>query len=308
MLRQVLLRSIQLVPVLVGIITILFFVLRLSGDPILSLLGPEGATSQQAVADLRRAYGLDEPLHVQYFLFMSRAITLDFGDSFVQRRPAVAVVLDRVPASIVLAATAMTVAVLAGLVLGTGAALSRARPVQFVATVVAVAGQSLPVFFVALVGLFVFSAQLKLLPAFGASGPESLILPTFALALLPTARIARLARASLVEVLSQEYVVTARSKGLAGSLVVWRHCLRNALIPIVTIVGYDLVQLFGSQAVAETVFAWPGVGSQLVISASQRDYPVVLVTASLVAVVAVVVTLVVDLTYRMLDPRVREAA
>jgi peptide/nickel transport system permease protein len=171
-----------------------------------------------------------------------------------------------------------------------------------------VIGQSVPVFFLAIVLVLVFSATFQVLPAFGFESAGSLVLPAVSVAMLPLARIARLSRASMRQILHREFIVTAQSKGLSWAVIIWRHGLKNAMLPILTLVGYDLVQIFGSQTVAEVVFTWPGLGSQLIRSAGERDYPVVMAIACVVTVVAVTVTLLVDLAYEVFDPRIREAA
>lgn len=301
-------RAIQLVLVVVGVLTLLFVLLRVSGDPVLSLLGPEGASDRGAVERLRHAYGLDEPLYVQFGVFAIHALRLDFGESFVQRRSAMDVVLQRAPASALLALTAMTLATVIGLGLGVTAALARSRLLGTFVTVAAVVGQSVPAFFLALLLILLFSVTFRLLPTFGFDQPSALILPAVSVALLPLARIARLSRASMKRVLNQEFMVTAKAKGLPPRTVLWRHGLKNVMLPILTVIGYDLVQVFGSQAVAEAVFAWPGLGSQLITSAGQRDYPVVLAITFVVTVTAVLVTLLVDFAYEWFDPRVRQAA
>jgi ABC-type dipeptide/oligopeptide/nickel transport system permease component len=218
------------------------------------------------------------------------------------------IVLERVPATLRLALAALSLAIVFGLGLGILAALSPSKSVRFLLSALAVVGQSIPVFFLGLVALLIFAAQLKLLPAFGGAGDaKAMILPAIVLSLLPMARIARLSRAGMTEALHQDYVLTALSKGLSRRRVVLRDCLPNVLIPIVTLAGYDLVQLFGTQVVAEVVFTWPGLGSQLVTSASQRDYNVVQAIAFVTATAAVLISLIVDMTYRMLDPRIKEA-
>lgn len=302
-------RFFQLILVLLGITTLLFGLQRVSGDPVLAMLGPDGVTNAEQVAQMRSRYGLDEPLLTQFGIYMGKAVRGDFGDSFIQRRPAMRIVMERVPATVKLAVAALALAILLGLGLGIMAAVSRSRAVSFLLGALAVVGQSVPIFFLGIVALLVFAAQLKILPAFGGAGDvKAMILPAVVLSLLPMARIARLSRAGMSEALRQDYVLTGLSKGLSRTRIVLRDCLPNVLIPIVTLAGYDLVQLFGTQVVAEVVFTWPGLGSQLVVSASQRDYNVVQAIAFVTATAAVLITLTVDMTYRLLDPRIKEAS
>lgn len=302
-------RFLQLIIVLIGITTLLFGLQRVSGDPVLAMLGADGVTDARQVARMRALYGLDKPLLTQYGIYMGKVIEGDFGDSYIQRRPAMRIVMELVPATLKLAVTALVLAVLLGLGLGIMAALSNSRAVGFLLGVLAVVGQSVPIFFLGLVALLIFAAQLKILPAFGGAGDfKAMILPAVVLSLLPMARIARLSRASMSEALRQDYVLTGLSKGLSRTRVVLRDCLPNVLIPIVTLAGYDLVQLFGTQVVAEVVFTWPGLGSQLVTSASQRDYNVVQAIAFVTATAAVLISLTVDMTYRLLDPRIEESS
>lgn len=298
-------RGLQFVAVILGVITALFFLLRVSGDPVLVLLGPDGVTNPHVVADLRHRMRLDDPLFVQYAAYMVNMLSLDFGESIFQHRSALAIALERIPASLILATLSITVALVLGILLGVAAAMSKSRLLQVVLATIAVIGQSVPVFFVGLVLLLVFSATLKWVPAFGFVEPRSLILPVATLALLPMARFARIGRAAMLEVMQEDYILTARAKGLPTRVVVLRHCLRNMLIPIATLAGYDLIQLFGTATVAEVVFAWPGIGNMLVTSASQRDYPLVQAITFIVAASAVVVSLTVDVLYRVLDPRLR---
>ena len=276
-------RAIQLGAVLIGIVTLLFFLLRVSGDPVLALLGPDGVTSQEAVEDIRSRYGFDKPLIVQYGIYMQNMLTFDLGDSIFQSRPALTIVVEKAPLSLILASLSMLTAIIVGLTLGISAAVAPSRILRTLLSTVSVIGQSVPVFFLGLVGILVFAATLKWLPAFGFNGPSSLIMPVFALSLLPMARVARLSRASMTEVLQQDYILTARSKGVRPWGV-------------------------GTMTIGEVVFGWPGIGSQLVRSASQRDFAVVQAIALAVATAAVVITLLVEIVYRILDPRLRGAA
>ena len=301
-------RAIQLGAVLIGIVTLLFFLLRVSGDPVLALLGPDGVTSQEAVEDIRSRYGFDKPLIVQYGIYMQNMLTFDLGDSIFQSRPALTIVVEKAPLSLILASLSMLTAIIVGLTLGISAAVAPSRILRTLLSTVSVIGQSVPVFFLGLVGILVFAATLKWLPAFGFNGPSSLIMPVFALSLLPMARVARLSRASMTEVLQQDYILTARSKGVRPWGVITKHGMRNMFIPVLTLIGYDIIQLFGTMTIGEVVFGWPGIGSQLVRSASQRDFAVVQAIALAVATAAVVITLLVEIVYRILDPRLRGAA
>jgi peptide/nickel transport system permease protein len=296
-------RAVRLVVVLAAISTLLFFMLRLSGDPAAVIAGP-GATPE-VIASISHSMGFDRPLYEQYVSFMEDVATLRFGDSLMSHREAMALVLERLPATITLVAAGFLIALLVGLPVGVLAGVRRNSAGAVVALTVALLGQSIPVFWLGVLLILVFAVNLHWLPSVGGGDLQHLALPAFTLALLLLAKIIRLVRSGLLEVLSSDYVRTARAKGLREQRVVVRHALRNALIPIVTVVGVDLAQAIGGAVIIETIFSWPGVGRLMIQAVAGRDYPVVQATTFVVAVLVVVINFGVDLGYRVLDPRVR---
>ncbi|MGH2561625.1 MAG: ABC transporter permease [Thermomicrobiales bacterium] len=286
-----------------GVITIVFFSLRLTGDPVL-LLVPMGTPPEQ-IEQLRHALGFDRPLLVQYFSFWSRVMRGDFGDSLRFGESSLPLVIERLPATAQLALTAMVVAIVLGGVAGAVAAVRPGSVFELVAMTGALIGQATPVFWLGIMLVLIFAAELRWLPSGGRGGPSHLVLPVFTLALFSSASIARLLRSSLLEVRGQDYVRTARAKGLPERTVFFGHQLKGALIPVVTVVGVQTGRLLGGAVITETIFSWPGVGRLIVQAIENRDFPLVQASATVLAVTIVGVNLIVDLTYAMLDPRIR---
>lgn len=273
------------------------------GDPAQILLG-ETATQQQ-VAELRTALGLDLPLPVQYTRFIARALRGDLGDSLRYRRPALEVVLERLPATIELTAAGFVLAVAFGIPLGViGGVRSRSRADRMI-LVGATVAQSMPGFWLGALLVVIFSIKLGLLPTSGRGGVSHLVLPAITLATAYIGLAIRMTRQSMKDVVEADYVRTARAKGLKEWRVLSKHALRNALIPVVTVLALQLGRLVGGAVVTEGVFAWPGVGSAAIIAIHNRDYPVVQAVVLVTASAIVVTNLIVDLAYRILDPRIR---
>ncbi|MEU8222135.1 nickel ABC transporter permease [Kribbella sp. NPDC048915] len=292
--------------VLWGAVTIVFVVLRLvPGDPAYIMLGPDADQAQ--VDALRAQLGLDQPLIQQYATYLANVVHLDFGESFRLNADSMSLVLQRVPATIQLATTALLLSLLIGLPLGVVAALRAHSWVDRTISVFSLMGQSTPSFWLGIVLILVFARGLKVLPSAGSGTWSHLVLPTITLALPFLAILVRLTRSGLLEVVHEGYVQTARAKGLGEGIVILVHALRNALIPIVTVVGLQFGALLGGTVIVETVFAWPGVGRLLIDSIGRRDYGVVQASILLVATIFVVINLLVDLLYGFLDPRVRLA-
>ncbi|TWD72403.1 peptide/nickel transport system permease protein [Kribbella amoyensis] len=292
--------------VLWGAVTIIFVVLRLvPGDPAYIMLGPDADQAQ--VDALRAQLGLDHSLAQQYATYLANVVHLDFGQSFRLNADSMSLVLQRVPATIQLAATALLLSLVIGLPLGVMAALKANSWVDRSISVFSLLGQSTPSFWLGIVLILVFARGLQVLPSAGSGTWSHLVLPTVTLALPFLAILVRLTRSGLLEVVHEGYVQTARAKGLGESLVILVHALRNALIPIVTVVGLQFGALLGGTVIVETVFAWPGVGRLLIDSISRRDYGVVQASILLVATIFVLINLLVDLLYGFLDPRVRLA-
>jgi peptide/nickel transport system permease protein len=296
-------RLLQSLVVLFGVSFIVFAILFLTGDPALVLLPPDA--SAEDVRRFREVMGFNDPFLVQYGRFLKGALQGDFGQSVRHGEPAFALVVERLPATFELAGAALLLALGLAIPAGILSAVRRNTPVDYVATVVALFGQSLPTFWLGIMLILVFSVQFHWLPSSGRGTLQHLILPAITLGLFTTARITRLTRSGMLEVLNQDYIRTARAKGVNDPPVVWKHALKNAAIPIVTIVGIELGTLLGGSVITETIFAWPGVGRLSVQAIANRDYPVVQAAVFLLATTFVVVNLLVDIIYTYLDPRIR---
>jgi ABC-type dipeptide/oligopeptide/nickel transport system permease component len=289
--------------VAVGVVTLVFVALRLSGDPAATML--PGDASVDELHALRRTLGLDRPLHAQYLAFLGSAVRGDFGESFRHQQPAFPLVLERLPATLELAFAALLLAVVIALPLGIVSALHRGRVVDVLAMGFAVVGQATPYFWMGIMLILVVSVELGWLPTSGRGGWEHLILPAVTLGTHFAAGLARLTRTSMLEVLGQNFVTTARAKGLAERRVILGHALKNAAVPVVTLIGLQFGTLLGGAVVTETIFAWPGVGRLAVQSIFVRDYPVVQAGVLVLALSFVAINLLVDLLYGTLDPRIR---
>ncbi len=302
-------RLLQSVFVLIGVTSLVYCILFLTGDP--TFLSVSTDASQEEVERVRRLLGFDRPWYVQYAEFLGKALRGDFGTSLRQGLPVTQIVLERLPATLELTAAAILIALLVAFPVGIISATRRNSVWDQASMFGAMLGQSAPNFFVGIMLLFVFGGILNWFPI-GGRGPggfvdelRHLVLPALTLSALSMARNARLLRSSLLETLGLEYVTVARAKGLAAHSVVVRHALRNALIPVVTLVGLEFGVLLGGAVVTETVFAWPGVGSLAIKAIGQKDFPVVVGCVTMLATIFVALNLLVDLLYGYLDPRVR---
>jgi len=305
MLRYIGERALQAVPVLVGITVVTFLMLHLvPGDPVLLFAGEKPMSEAQA-AEIRHQLGLDRPLLTQYEDYAGHLLRGDLGRALRSQRPVLASILEVLPATAQLTLAALGLAIALGLALGVVAALAHRTWLDTAAMGVAILGVSMPVFYSSLLLLLLFSFTLGWFPATGQGGLDHLILPATALGLISSAVLARLVRSGMLGVLRQDYIVTARAKGLSRALVVWRHALRNALIPVVTMVGLQLGALLGGAVVTETIFSRPGLGRLAVDAILNRDFPLVQGTVLVAAVVYVVVNLLVDVAYAAVDPRIR---
>jgi ABC-type dipeptide/oligopeptide/nickel transport system permease component len=293
----------EMVVVVIGVSTIVFLALRLSGDPV-ALLAPQDATeSDRAV--LRRELGLADPLPLQYARFMGQVAALDFGVSYRYQRPAAEVVLNALPTTLQLTLAALALAVAFAVPAGIIAAVRRDTWVDAGAMAVSLLGQAMPVFWLGLLLILMFSVYLRWLPTGGWGSPAQAVMPALALGAYSSARISRLVRSGMLEVLSQEYVRTARAKGLGERRVILVHALRNALIPVITVVGLEVGVLLGGAVITETIFSVPGLGRLAVTSVLARDYPIVQAAVFCAALVITLVGLAVDLAYVRIDPRIR---
>ena len=300
--RYLLRRLSHTVLVIVGISVISFFFLHLSGDPV-GLILPQDATLEQ-IAALRQQMRLDEPIYMQYLHFVTSALQGDLGRSIYTREPVLRLILERMPATLELAVAALLLSLVIAVPIGVLAAVKRGSWLDTISMSVALFGLSMPHFWLGIMFIMLFSVQLGWLPTSGRGTWAQLVMPALALGISLIALFARLTRSAMLDVLSQDYVRTARAKGLGEALVVGKHALRNALIPLVTVIGMEFGFLLGGAVIIETVFAWPGVGRLIVQSILDRDYPVVQAAVMLLAIVFVVVNLCVDLLYAWLDPNI----
>lgn len=297
-------RLLWIVPVVLGVSLIVFSIMKLvPGDVAQVIAGLDGTAED--VELIRRDLGLDRPLHEQYLTFLLRSLQGDFGRSAVTKRPVVDEIASRIWPTAELAVAAFAVSIVVGLVTGIVSATHRYTVWDNIVTLIALIGVSMPVFWLGLMLMLLFSVTLGWLPSSGAGTPAQLVLPALALGSASTAIIARQTRSGLLEVLGQDYVRTARAKGLTERIVLVRHALKNALIPTVTVAGLQVGFLMGGSVLAETVFARPGLGRLLVDSIARRDIPVVQTTIMLLSVTFVLVNLAVDLLYVKLDPRIQ---
>jgi glutathione transport system permease protein len=292
-----------MIPILLGVSLGAFvFLHAIPGDPARMLAGPDATIED--VRAVRSRLGLDRPLLVQYALFIRSAVGGDFGRSYRSGAPVREVLGEHVGATLELSMAAIALAVVTGMGVGTLQAVQRNSLPDYASTVVSVAGISTPAFFLGLLLIYVFSVDIHWFPSGGMSGIRSLVLPAVTLAAASAAVIARFTRSSLLEVLGEDYVRTAKAKGVPGTRVLMRHSLRNALIPVVTLIGLEFGFLLGGAIVVETVFSWPGLGWLLIQSIGFRDYPVLTAEILLFSLQFLTINLVVDVLYAALDPRV----
>lgn len=303
MARYLIRRLLQGALTMIGVLTVAFFLVRLAGDPTTLLLS-EQATPEE-IADLRAALGLDRSLIVQYAIFMQEALRGDFGNSLRQNTPALGLVLERLPATLELALSAFVLGVVLAFLAALAVRLSGSRRLRSILVTVAFVRQAIPIFFFGLLLMILFSIVLRWLPSGGYGTWRHLILPAFTLASFEIALYLRLFDAAFGEEQARDYVRTAMSKGQNRIGVVLRHMLPNALLPIVTMAGINLGLLLGGTVVTESVFSWPGMGRLVVQAVTQRDYPVIVAAVVVASALFVVINIIVDLLYVMLDPRVR---
>jgi peptide/nickel transport system permease protein len=287
-----------------GVTLIVFFLVRLApGDPATMLLA-ESATPEQ-IEQAREKWGLNEPIPIQYLVFMGRALRGDLGDSLFFQQPALKVLLDRMPATLQLSAVALFFSLSIAIRVGVLSALKRNSIWDYMGTGLAMLGQAMPPYWLGIMLILLFSVSLGWLPTSGRGSWRHLILPAITLGSVLMALITRLVRSGMLDVLNEDYVRTARAKGLPDRLVLVRHAMRNILIPLVTVIGLQLGALFGGAVITESIFAWPGVGRLALQAISARDYPLVQASVLIISVVYVFLNLAVDIIYVYLDPRIR---
>ena len=298
-------RLLQGVVAIVGALLIVFVAQRLSGDPV-ALMLPMDAGEEEFAA-MRAALGLDRPLPLQFAIFLGQALQGDFGQSYQWESAAMPLLLERLPATLELALAGLVFALLLAIPLGVVSALHRGGIVDRAAKLFAMLGQAVPGFWIGLLLILFVAVELQWLPAFGRGGLSHLVLPAIALGWYPVAAMTRTLRSAMLDILDSDYVRMERAIGLPERWIVWRYALRNAMVPLVTMIGVYFANMLGGAFVIEVVFAWPGVGRAVVDAVFARDFPVVQAGVVLAAVVFVVVNLAVDLSYGLIDPRIRHA-
>ena len=301
--RYLLARLAQTALVVFLSLTAVFGMVRLTGDPVLLFMPMD--IQAKDVNEFRERLGFNDPLAVQYGRFLGAALRGDFGESLRYRRDALGLVLERLPATLLLAGAALALTVVVAVPLGVVSAVRRDSAFDHVGTVITVLGQATPGFWLGLMLIYVFAVQLRWLPTGGMGTISHVVMPAVVLAAFYSARVARLTRSAVLDTLGEDYVLTARAKGLAESRVIGKHTLRNSAIPIVTLAGLEAGQLLGGAVVTETIFAWPGLGRLTVQALLNRDFPVVMAAVSFTSIVYTLMNLAVDLAYGWLDPRVR---
>ncbi|TCQ96725.1 ABC transporter permease [Neorhizobium sp. JUb45] len=296
-------RALQGLVVMFGVSAIVFFALFLTGDPAALMMSPEA--SREEIEAFRQAMGFNDPIWVQYGRFLASAITGELGVSLRFQRPALDLLIERLPATALLTMTALVWSSLLGFLLGTIAAVRKNSAIDFAIRVISLLGQAIPVFWLALLMIIFFSLKMRWLPSSGIGSAWHLIMPSIALGAYYLSAITRLVRASLIEVLGENYIRTARAKGISSWRIIVHHALRNALIPVITVQGMYFASLLGGALVTEIIFAWPGIGRLAVEAIQNRDFPVVQAVVLFAAAVFVIVNFLVDLAYVWLNPRIR---
>jgi len=298
-------RLAQAVIVALIVSVVVFLLVRLKGDPIELIAPPE--FTQEQIQGLRVAWGLDKPLNVQYAVFLSRAVKGDFGDSMRSKRPAIEFVLDKLPFTFLLAGVSAILALLISVPLGVLSAVRRGSFIDLFSTSAATVGAAMPNFWIGLMLILFFSVNLRLLPAFGSESWQTILMPALTLSLGVAARLARMTRSAMLEVLGQDYIRTGRAKGLADRLVIYRHALKNAAIPVITAFGLQLGFLLSGSVVVEQVFAWPGLGRLMIEAIGTRDIAIIQAGVLWFSMTVLAINLVVDVVYTLVDPRIRYA-
>ncbi len=296
-------RALQGIIVMFGVSAIVFFALFLTGDPAALMMSPDASRAE--IEAFRQAMGFNDPIWIQYGRFVGNALTGELGTSLRYHRSALDLLIERLPATALLACVALFWSSLLGFLLGTIAAVRKNSAIDFAIRVISLLGQAIPVFWLALLLIIFFSLKMRWLPSGGIGSAAQLIMPSIALGAYYLSAITRLVRASLIEVLGENYIRTARAKGISSWRIVVHHALRNALIPVITVQGMYFASLLGGALVTEIIFAWPGIGRLAVEAIQNRDFPVVQAVVLFAAAVFVIVNFLVDLAYVWLNPRIR---
>ncbi|PSL36199.1 peptide/nickel transport system permease protein [Planomicrobium soli] len=297
-------RMLHMLLVVFVISLIIFFSIRLTGDPV-SVMFSTGEASKEAIEAVRANLGLDKPLPVQYAIFIKGLLTFDFGESFRSGMPVTTLIMERAWATLSLALGGIVVAILIAFPVGILSAVKRGSGVDFFGRIFSLVGISFPNFWLGIMLILVFAVYLQWLPASGFDSFQHLILPSITLGMILSGILARLVRSSMLEVLNQQYISTAKSKGISEWSVIMKHGFRNALLPTVTFLGLQFGSLLGGTVIVEQVFSWPGIGTLIIDAINQRDYPVIQGGVIFLAIIMVVVNLLVDLSYTLIDPRIK---
>ena len=296
-------RLLQVIPVLLIVTVVVFFMVHLSGDPT-SMMLPQDAT-QEARENLREALGLNRPLHVQYWIFIKGLFQGDFGISHKYNAPALPIVLERIPASLELCAVSIVLSVVIAIPLGVWAARAHGTPFDSLVNALAVLGQAMPSFWIGMMLSLLLGVKWTLLPVSGRGSMAQLIMPSVTLAIGTSAQIIPLVRSSMLEIVHEDYIRTARSKGLSERTVIYRHAFKNALVPVITMVALQIPALFGGALITETIFAWPGLGQLMVTGVTNHDMAIVQACILMITFITIVVNLCADMLYCLIDPRIR---
>lgn len=297
-------RLLQAIFVILAVTLIVSFAIRLSGDPAIMLMGG-GNVTEQDLQNIRQALGLERPFYVQYLSFLQGIFVGDLGRSFIGNTPVSALIGQALPATLLLAFTSLLISIVLSVPLGITAAVNRGRWPDQLIRILSLVGLSFPNFWLAIMLVLLFSIFLGLLPPSGMEGPESFVMPALTMAIILTATNVRLVRTSMLETLSQQYIMVARSKGLRDWVVLYKHALRNSAIPLVTYIGLQFGSLIGGIVIIERVFNWPGMGTLAFDAISNRDYPVLQGAITVLALFIVLINLLVDIAYGLIDPRIR---
>ena len=303
MARYLVKRVLQMIPVLLIITLVVFLLVNVAGDPTVNML-PLDATEADRQA-LREALGLNRPLYVQYLDFLGDAVTGNFGESYRYNQPAIELALQRIPASVQLAGTALLLAIVLAIPLGILSAMFANSPLDLAVSGISVLGRAMPNFWVGILLILLFAVELNVLPVSGSGTPAHLVLPAVTLAIQAASQIIPLIRSNMLAIMHEDYIRTARSKGLREAGVVCIHAFKNALVPVVTVVALEIPSLIGGSLITETVFAWPGLGQFLIQAINNQDMSVVQVCIFLIAVITLVANLLADIVYCLIDPRIR---
>lgn len=296
-------RLLQIPPVLLILTVIVFMLVYVAGDPV-ALMLPDDASEEQII-QLREALGLNEPFYVQFFTYILNVLTLDFGQSIYFNQSALSLVLERIPATLILAGASMLVSILIAIPLGIISAIKKGTVLDVFATGISVLGKAIPNFWLGIMLILIFSVTFQLFPVSGSGSISHLILPAITLGAAMSAEITRLIRSNLLEIFTQDYIRTARSKGIAEWKVICIHAFRNSLVPVITVTFLQASAVVGGSIITEVIFAWPGLGQLLVNAVYQKDMAIVQAAIFIIAFMIIIINLITDILYQVLDPRIR---